>query len=51
MIGRLGLAEVERLEADNTPKKWTIEELKSIRDEYRNKLKELRKSLESFASV
>lgn len=44
LIKRIGLAEVERLEADNTPKKWTVEELKAIRDEYRMKLKQLKES-------
>lgn len=44
LVKRIGLAEVERLESDNTPKKWTIEELKAIRDEYRMKLKQLKES-------
>ena len=42
LIARVGLEEVERLEADNEPRKWSIEELKAIRDTYRAKLKELR---------
>jgi hypothetical protein len=33
------LAEVERLEGPNEPKKYTIEELRAIRDEYRARLK------------
>jgi hypothetical protein len=33
--------EVDRLESDNTLKKWTIEELKEIRDTYRAKTKKL----------
>ncbi len=41
LIARIGLAKVEALEADNTPRKWTIEELKAIKAEYRQKLKEL----------
>ena len=40
LIARIGLARVEALEADNTPRKWTIEELKAIKAEYRQKLKE-----------
>ena len=42
LIGRIGLAEVEALEADNRVHKWTREELIEIRDRYRRKLKELR---------
>ena len=43
LIARIGLAKVEALEADNTPRKWTIEELKAIKAEYKQKLKELQK--------
>jgi hypothetical protein len=43
LIARIGLAGVERLEADNTVKKWTREELLAIRDEYRAKVRELKK--------
>lgn len=39
LVARIGLAAVEALESDNAPKKWTREELISIRDEYRKKLK------------
>ncbi|MDR6216191.1 recombination protein NinG [Paracidovorax wautersii] len=42
LIARIGLARVEALEADNRPHKWTADELRSIRDTYRQKLKELR---------
>lgn len=42
LIARIGLQAVEALEADNTPRKWTIDELKAIRDRYRAKLKELK---------
>lgn len=41
LIRRVGLATVEALEADDTPRKWTIEQLKEIRDTYRAKLKAL----------
>lgn len=41
LIARIGLQRVEALESDNTPRKWTIEDLKKIRDEYRAKKKEL----------
>jgi hypothetical protein len=44
LIARIGLAEVEALEADNTPRKWTREELIAIRDHYKAKRKELEKN-------
>lgn len=40
-IQRIGLEAYEALESDNTPKKWTREELKEITQTYRRKLKEL----------
>lgn len=42
LIERIGLGRVEALEADNTPHKWTREELRAIRDECRAKLKALK---------
>ncbi|MFA5027009.1 MAG: recombination protein NinG [Candidatus Methylomirabilota bacterium] len=41
LIQRIGLQAVEALEADQEPRKWSIEELRAIRDTYRAKLKEL----------
>ena len=41
LIARYGLAFVEALERDQTPRKWTIPELVAIRDEYRLKYKKL----------
>jgi hypothetical protein len=41
LIARIGLERVEALEADNTPHKWTREELIEIKETYRRKLKEL----------
>ena len=41
LIQRIGLDRVEALESDNTPRKWTREELIQIRDTYRQKRKEL----------
>ena len=38
MVQRIGLAEVEALEADNDEKKWTREELQAIKAERRKKL-------------
>lgn len=43
LVARIGLEAVEALESDNTPHKWTREELISIRNHYRAKLKECRK--------
>jgi hypothetical protein len=35
MIERVGLAEVGRLEGPHPPRKWTLDQLRAIRDEYR----------------
>lgn len=42
LIGRIGEEKVGALESDNNPHKWTREELVSIRDTYRAKLKEVK---------
>lgn len=42
LVARIGLEAVEALESDNTPHKWTREELIAIRDTYKAKLKELK---------
>ena len=42
LIARIGLESVELLEADQTPRKYTIEELKQIISTYRAKTKELK---------
>lgn len=42
LIKRIGLQAVEELEADQTAKKHTIEELRGVRDLYRAKLRELK---------
>ena len=41
MIERIGLEAVEALEGPHPPKKWTIDELREIRADYRMKLKNL----------
>lgn len=43
LIELIGIEAVESMESDNGPRKWTREELISIRDEYKKKLKELQK--------
>lgn len=45
MIARVGLAEVERLEADQVPRKFTAEELRELRARYREKAKAMRAQL------
>ena len=42
LIKRIGLEAVESLEADQTPRKYTIAELKAIKSHYVAKLKELK---------
>ena len=42
LIARIGLEAVESLEADQTPKKYTIAELKAIKAHYVAKLKEMK---------
>ena len=42
LIARIGLERVEALESDNTPRKWTREELIEIKRTYRAKAKELK---------
>ena len=42
LVARIGLEAVEALESDNTPHKWTREELIQIRDTYRAKFKALK---------
>jgi hypothetical protein len=42
LIARIGLDRVEALEADNTPHKWTREELITIKAEYTAKAKALK---------
>lgn len=43
LVARIGAAAVEALEADNTVRKWTREELIAIKTKYVQKLKELKK--------
>lgn len=42
LIRRIGLAEVESIEGNHDRHRWTIEECKSIKAEYQQKLKDLR---------
>ena len=45
LIKRIGLEAVESLEADQTPKKYTIAELRAIKAHYVAKLKELKNGM------
>lgn len=42
LIERVGIDEVERLERDNTPRKWSKDELRELAEKYKEKNKELR---------
>ena len=44
LIGRIGLEAVEALEQDSRAHKWTRDELREIRDTYREKLREMLKA-------
>lgn len=44
LIRRIGLAEVEALERDQSVRKYTIEDLKAIKAEYRAKIKQLKEA-------
>lgn len=44
LIDRIGLEAVESLEADQSTRKYTIEDLKEIKAEYRAKVRELKKA-------
>lgn len=42
LVQRIGLEAVVALESSNTPHKWTADELRGIRDHYKQKLKEIK---------
>jgi hypothetical protein len=44
LIARIGLQAVEAIEADQEPRKWSIDELKAIKAHYRAKLKQLKEA-------
>lgn len=41
LIARIGIKDVEALESDNTPRHYTIDELKALKAHYQAKIKEL----------
>lgn len=44
LIQRIGLTAVEALEADQAPRRYTIDDLKAIKAEYRAKIKQLKEA-------
>lgn len=44
LINRIGLARVEALESDNTPRKWTHDELRALKARYAAEVRELKKA-------
>lgn len=44
LIAKIGLDQVEALEADHAPRKYSAEELRAIRDHYRAALRELKRA-------
>lgn len=51
LIARIGLAAVEALEADQEPRRWTVDELIAIKTLYRAKLRALTASRSSTAAL
>lgn len=47
LIKRIGLEAVEALEADQAPRRYTIEDLKTIKAHYRARLRDLKKSAQN----
>ena len=45
LISRIGLARVEALEADNTPRKWTHDELRAMKAEFQAIARNLKKEI------
>lgn len=45
LIARIGLERVEVLEADNTTRKWTHDELRAMKADYQRRMREMKKEL------
>ena len=45
LVARIGQERVDALKADNTPRKWSRDELREIKGRYQKKLKNLQKTL------
>jgi hypothetical protein len=48
LLNRIGQAEVDRIECDNSEARFTIEDAKRIKAEYKKKLAELKKRQRSL---
>lgn len=47
LVARIGLDRVEALEADNTPRKWSHDELRGIKEHYQRLVRERKKSAQA----
>lgn len=47
LIARIGIGRVEALESDNAPRKWTHDELRSMKAEFQAMARKLKKEMES----
>lgn len=45
LIKRIGIERVEALESNNTPRKYTIDELRTMKAHYQDKIKELKRGM------
>lgn len=45
LIARIGLERVEALEANNTPRKWTHDELRAMKEDFQRLVRDLKKEL------
>lgn len=46
LIARIGLERVEELESDNTPRKWSRDELLTMKEEFQSYVRDLKRSME-----
>lgn len=45
LIARIGIERVEALESDNTPRKWTRDELLAMKEDFQRRVRELKKEM------
>lgn len=45
LIARIGLERVEALESDNTPRKWSRDELHAMKEDFQRRVRELKRSM------
>lgn len=51
LVQKIGVLAVEQLEGPHEPKKYTVEELKAIKAEYTNRLKQIKLDLDDYDRV